>query len=81
MLSSGIRRGVVRAIRHIARAVLPAPRPKFSREALTLAIRYATTAQDAQWLVDAYGPAQAEVAMLLARAMGSDPRDVARDLS
>ena len=70
-----------RAIRRIARAVLPAPRPKFSREALTLAIRYATTAQDAQRLVNAYGAAQAEVALLLARALGSDPRNVARELS
>lgn len=71
---------VFRTIRRIARAVLPAPRPRFSREALTLAIRYATTAQDAQRLVDAHGAAQAEVALLLARALGSDPRDVAREL-
>lgn len=73
-------RSIHRWVRRIARAVLPAPRPRFSREALTLAIRYATTAQDAQRLVDAHGAAQAEVALLLARALGSDPRDVAREL-
>ena len=77
MLSAGI----LRLVRRIARAVLPAPRPKFSREALTLAIRYATTAQDAQRLVNAYGAAQAEVALLLARALGNDPRDVAKELT
>lgn len=75
------RRSIHRWVRHIARAVLPAPRPRVSREALVLAIRYATTAQDAQRLVDAYGAAQAEVALLLARAMGNDPRNVGRELS
>jgi hypothetical protein len=68
--------GVSRVIRRIARAVLPAPRPRFNREALTLAIRYSVAAEDAQRLVDALGAEQAEVSLLIARAFNVDVRSV-----
>jgi hypothetical protein len=74
------RHSIHRLIRRVARAGLPAPRPKHSREALTLAIRYATTPQDAQRLVDALGAEQAEVSLLIARSFGVDVRSIVERL-
>lgn len=71
-------RSIHRWVRHIARAVLPTPRPRFSREALTLAKRYAAVPADAQRLVDALGVEQAEVSMRVARQFGLDVRSVAK---
>lgn len=69
-----------RWVRRIARAVLPAPRPKFSREAMNLAIRYATTPLIAQRLVDALGVEQAEASLLIGRTFNIDPKRVAEQM-
>lgn len=66
-----------RWVRHIARAVLPAPRPRVSREAKALAVKYGAAPVDAQQLIDALGAERAEVSLLIARTFNVDPRSVA----
>lgn len=66
-----------RWIRQVARAVLPAPRVRVSREAKALAKKYAADPVDAQQLIDALGAQNAEVSLLIARTFNVDPRSVA----